>query len=173
MSSTAKDQLVDLFRRLCDIIAKEPKFIAHRDYHSRNLMIKRDRMRVIDFQDARMGAMQYDLVSLLRDSYVNMSDSMAQALLEDYLAKGREFLPPGFSREQFDYIYELQTIQRCFKACGSFASFYNQRKDTRYLKYLSNTLRRVLKSLTEFPEYKMFSDVLIDSGSLERKFEIL
>ena len=173
MSATAKDQLVDLFRSLCDIIAKEPKFIAHRDYHSRNLMIKLDRMRVIDFQDARMGAMQYDLVSLLRDSYVNMSDSMAQALLEDYLDKGREFLPPGFSREQFDYIYELQTIQRCFKACGSFASFYNQRKDTRYLKYLSNTLRRVLKSVTEFPEYKMFSDVLIDSGSLERKYEIL
>ncbi|MBX2995453.1 MAG: phosphotransferase [Bdellovibrionaceae bacterium] len=173
MSPAAKDQMIELFRGLCDIISSEPKFIAHRDYHSRNLMIKLDTMRVIDFQDARMGAMQYDLVSLLRDSYVNMSDSMAQALLEDYLIKGKEFLPKSFSREHFDYIYELQTIQRCFKACGSFASFYNQRKDTRYLKYLSHTLRRVLKSVTEFPQYKAFADVLIDSGSLERKYEVL
>jgi len=173
MSEPAKEQLIALYRRLCEIIANEPKFIAHRDYHSRNLMIKLDRMRVIDFQDARMGAMQYDLVSLLRDSYVSIPDQMAQALIEDYLAKGRDFLPKGFSREHFDYIYELQTIQRCFKACGSFASFYNQRKDTRYLKYISHTLRRVLKSLGEFSEYKMFSDVLIDSGSLERKYEQL
>lgn len=173
MSETAKNSMIEVFRGLCEVLHQEPKFIAHRDYHSRNLMIKLDTMRVIDFQDARMGPMQYDLVSLLRDSYVNMSDTMAQALLEDYLTKAREFLPRGFSREHFDYIYELQTIQRCFKACGSFASFYNQRKDTRYLKYISHTLKRVLKSLGEFPQYKPFSDLLIDSGSLDRKYETL
>lgn len=173
MSEAAKNSMIELFRGLCEVLHNEPKWIAHRDYHSRNLMIKLDEMRVIDFQDARMGPMQYDLVSLLRDSYVGMSDTMAQALLEDYLVKAREYLPRGFSREHFDYIYELQTIQRCFKACGSFASFYNQRKDTRYLKYISHTLKRVLKSLTDFPQYKPFSDLLIDSGSLDRKYEAL
>ena len=70
-------------------------------------------------------------------------------------------------------MYEIQTIQRCFKACGSFSSFYNHRQDTRYLKYISHTLRRVVKSLELFPEYKTFTQVLADSGALERKFETL
>ena len=95
------------------------------------------------------------------------------ATMQDYLDKAKEFLPKNFSREHFDKIYELQTIQRCFKACGSFSSFYNNRSDTRYLKYISSTLRRVLKSLNEFPEYKLFADVLIDSGAIERKYEAL
>ncbi len=166
-------ELIALFTDICERLHKEPKFIAHRDYHSRNLMIKYDEMRVIDFQDARLGPIQYDLVSLFRDSYVNLNDQMEEVLIQDYLAKAKEFLPKGFSREHFDRIYELQTIQRCFKACGSFSSFYNLRNDTRYLKYISHTLRRVMKSLNNFPEYKMFADILIDSGAIERKYEAL
>jgi aminoglycoside/choline kinase family phosphotransferase len=164
-------ELVQVFTEICERLHEEPKFIAHRDYHSRNLMIKFDEMRVIDFQDARLGPVQYDLVSLLRDSYVNMNDQMASLLIDDYLIKAKEFLPKDFSRGHFEDIYELQTIQRCFKACGSFSSFYNLRNDTRYLKYISHTLRRVLKSLNHFPEYKLFADMLIDSGALERKYE--
>ncbi|MFS4459060.1 aminoglycoside phosphotransferase family protein [Bdellovibrio sp. HCB2-146] len=166
-------EINDIFLDICTKLDKEPKRIAHRDYHSRNLMIKLDKMTVIDFQDARLGPIQYDLVSLLRDSYVDMNDSMAKTLTDMYLAKSKEYLPKDFSREHFDRIYELQSIQRCFKACGSFASFYHLRQDRRYLKYLSGTLRRVMKAINEFPEYKIFADVLIDSGALERKYESL
>jgi aminoglycoside/choline kinase family phosphotransferase len=166
-------ELTQVFTHICQRLHAEPKFIAHRDYHSRNLMIKFDEMRVIDFQDARLGPIQYDLVSLFRDSYVNMNDQMAEELLNDYLTKAKEFLPRDFSRSHFNEIYEIQTIQRCFKACGSFSSFFNLRSDTRYLKYISHTLRRVLKSLNEFPEYKLFADILIDSGAIERKYEAL
>lgn len=165
--------LTSVFIDICERLDREPKFIAHRDYHSRNLMIKLNEMRVIDFQDARLGPIQYDLVSLLRDSYVNLNDQMCHILTEDYLQKANSFLPDDFSREHFDRIYELQTIQRCFKACGSFSSFYNHRNDTRYLKYISHTLRKVLKSLEHFPEYKLFASVLIDSGSLDRNYEVL
>ncbi|MNY70924.1 hypothetical protein D3C86_2091540 [compost metagenome] len=90
-----------------------------------------------------------------------------------YLTKSKDYLPKDFSREHFDRIYELQSIQRCFKACGSFASFYHQRQDHRYLKYLPGTLRRVMKAINEFPEYKVFADILIDSGALERKYETI
>jgi aminoglycoside/choline kinase family phosphotransferase len=166
-------ELSDIFTDICQRLDAEPKRIAHRDYHSRNLMIKLDRMNVIDFQDARLGPIQYDLVSLLRDSYVDMNDSMAHSLINYYLDRSKEFLPADFSREHFDRVYELQSIQRCFKACGSFASFFHLRQDRRYLKYLSGTLRRVLKAINEFPEYKTFGDVLIDSGALERKYETL
>jgi N-acetylmuramate 1-kinase len=164
-------ELTQVFTKICQRLHEEPKFIAHRDYHSRNLMIKFDEMRVIDFQDARLGPIQYDLVSLLRDSYVNLNEQMEETLLQDYLTKAKPHLPKNFSREQFDLIYELQTVQRCFKACGSFSSFYNMRNDTRYLKYIAHTLRTVLKSLTKFPEYQLFTNILIDSGAIERKYE--
>ncbi|WP_253720790.1 aminoglycoside phosphotransferase family protein [Bdellovibrio bacteriovorus] len=166
-------EISDIFLDVCTRLDKEPKRIAHRDYHSRNLMIKLDQMSVIDFQDARLGPIQYDLVSLMRDSYVDMNDEMANKLINYYLDQSKQYLPKDFSREHFDRIYELQSIQRCFKACGSFASFFHLRQDRRYLKYLSGTLRRVMKAINEFPEYKTFADVLIDSGALERKYESL
>lgn len=166
-----KNELLELFTNICSRLHEEPKYIAHRDYHSRNLMIKFDQMRVIDFQDARLGPIQYDLVSLFRDSYVNISDEYEKVLINDYLYKAKPYFPKNFSREQFDLIYELQAVQRCFKACGSFSSFYNLRNDTRYLKYISHTLRRVLKSLHMFPEYKLFAEILLDSGAIERKYD--
>lgn len=172
-SESLNKEIGDIFTDIASRLHKEPKRIAHRDYHSRNLMLKLDKMTVIDFQDARLGPIQYDLVSLMRDSYVDMNDAMAKNLIDYYLDRSKEYLPKDFSREHFDRVYELQSIQRCFKACGSFASFYHQREDRRYLKYLSGTLRRVMKAVHEFPEYKVFADVLIDSGALERKYESL
>jgi N-acetylmuramate 1-kinase len=173
MTDKVADELQKSFTHLCSTLDREPKRIAHRDYHSRNLMIKLDEMRVIDFQDARMGPIQYDLVSLLKDSYVEMNENTVNQLMQYYLERAKSHLPNGFSKENFMHIYDLQSIQRCFKACGSFASFFHQRKDRRYLKYLPPTLKRVLKSLTSFPEYKILSDVLIDSGALEKKYEAL
>lgn len=172
ISEAAEKELAKCLKSICDRISAEPKYIVHRDYHSRNLMIKFDQIRVIDFQDARLGAVQYDLVSLLRDSYVNLNDEMVQLLLQDYLEKANPYLPKNFSREHFDEIFEYQTVQRCFKACGSFASFYNQRKDTRYLKYISQTLKRVLKSATMFSDCQPMIQVLLDSGAMERKYEV-
>ncbi len=150
---------------------QEPKWICHRDYHSRNLMIKLDQVRVIDFQDARGGPIQYDLVSLLRDSYVGMSDQMITELAADFWNVAKKKVGKDLSMERFQLIFELQTVQRCMKACGSFASFWIQRQDTRYLKYIFPTLKRVQRSLSHFPEYKDFALFLIDSGLPEKKFE--
>src|SRR5690606_31186569 len=69
---------------ICKTLDAQAKFICHRDYHSRNLMIKLGKMKVIDFQDARMGPVQYDLVSLLKDSYVDLAPPIADKLLKYY-----------------------------------------------------------------------------------------
>ncbi|MCB0412018.1 MAG: hypothetical protein KDD22_05795, partial [Bdellovibrionales bacterium] len=124
----------------------------------------------IDFQDARMGPVQYDLVSLVHDSYVNLSDESREKVVEDYLMKASEF-NNNISLESFRKIFSIQTIQRCFKACGSFASFYNLRKDLRYLKYLQPTVKKVVQTLTQHPEYSDFMNILIDKGLLEREYE--
>lgn len=173
LSEKMNAELTAIFTDICDRLDREPKYIAHRDYHSRNLMLKLGKMRVIDFQDARLGPIQYDLVSLVYDSYVNMSEATRLSVLEYYLKAAKPYLSKDFSRAHFDEIMCLQVLQRCFKATGSFASFYNLRSDKRYLKYIQPTLKTVSEMLARFPKYKTFHGVLQDNGLTERKYEEL
>jgi aminoglycoside/choline kinase family phosphotransferase len=171
-TETESRQIDKIFSQICTSLDAQEKFISHRDYHSRNLMIKFDKMRVIDFQDARMGPIQYDLVSLFKDSYVDLKDDVVDQLIEYYFEKRREAGMPALSRDQFNEIYEVQSIQRCFKACGSFASFYNMRNDRRYLKYLKHTLVRVKKSCMQFKKYAPFVEIIEAHGVFERDYDL-
>lgn len=171
LAENVKNDLYKIFNDICEKLDAQPKYICHRDYHSRNLMIKLNRLRTIDFQDARLGPIQYDLVSLVKDSYVDISRDMGKSLLEYYLEGRARAGHSKLSWEQFMEVYEIQSIQRCFKACGSFASFFNLRQDRRYLKYLPGTLQKVRQSLMLFPKYQLFLKVLADHGLFDKKFE--
>jgi hypothetical protein len=169
LSDADQKRLQAEFLKICDTLDRQPKFVCHRDYHSRNLMLKLGRVYVIDFQDARLGPVQYDLVSLLHDSYVNLSPESIAFLKKDYCTKADK----GAIRSDFDEIFQIQIIQRCFKACGSFASFFNARNDTRYLKYIKNTANLVSHTLKEHGGSPLFSQVLSGSGLLERNYDEL
>jgi aminoglycoside/choline kinase family phosphotransferase len=172
LSASQNQNLDKCFLDICTRLHQEPKRISHRDYHSRNLMLKLGKMRVIDFQDARLGPVQYDLVSLLHDSYVNISPQSEAAILKDYLDKALKYdYQPNANH--FVTIYHLQTVQRCFKACGSFSSFYNLRKDTRYLKYIVPTVKKVIGVLDHFPEYREFQALLKEHPVLQLNAEKL
>ena len=173
LSSSELNLLTQTFTQICQILAQQPRRICHRDYHSRNLMIKLGNMRVIDFQDARMGPIQYDLVSLVHDSYVSLSKNSIEHILNYYLNQAQEAGMPKVAREQFDEVFLLQMVQRCFKACGSFASFYNMRQDTRYLKYLPRTVKKVYHSLETLNRFKDFKNFIADHGLMERDYEAL
>ena len=173
LSDADQKKLQAEFHQICDTLDRQPKFVCHRDYHSRNLMLKLGRIYVIDFQDARTGPIQYDLVSLVHDSYVNLWPESIDTILEDYKDKAEAVGPKGVIRPDFDEIFKLQTIQRCFKACGSFTSFFNMRKDTRYLKYIKNTATLVAKTLAEDGRFKLFRKVIDDAGLADRDYEQL
>ena len=80
-------------------LAAEPRVLCHRDYHSRNLMLHDGRLYIIDFQDARMGPDTYDLVSLLRDSYVDLPEQTVDELIAYFLAlKGETGARDGLPR---------------------------------------------------------------------------
>lgn len=151
-------------------LAQIEPVICHRDYHSRNLMLKGGLVRVIDFQDARLGPPTYDLVSLLLDSYVNMEEPLKERLTTYYL-EGAKSLGHTFHWERFKEQFHLQAVQRCLKACGSFASFFNQNGDRRYLKYLSPTIQRVKAALSETPFASDLENLLEDLGVFESSFE--
>ena len=72
------------FQKLAFEMSQEPRVLCHRDFHSRNLMVYKNRLYVIDLQDARMGPDTYDLASLLRDSYLELPTTEIDQLLSTY-----------------------------------------------------------------------------------------
>ena len=171
LTDQIKKDLDDEFMDICMALDAEDKFICHRDYHSRNVMLKLGKAYVIDFQDARMGPIQYDLVSLVYDSYVDLNETSREEILDYYLAQAKEHRGTPIDRDRFFQMMRTQILQRCFKACGSFASFYNMREDVRYLKHLAPTLQTVSQTLESFPQYRTFKSLIDDNGLMNKDFE--
>jgi len=171
LSENESIQLQDEFSKICLTLSSEPTYICHRDYHSRNLMLKMGKIHVIDFQDARLGPIQYDLVSLLHDSYVNINEETHETLLQYYFKESSKFYTQPFDREHFDSIYQLQMIQRCFKACGSFSSFFNTREDLRYIHYIQPTLKKIAKTIDSIDSYPQFKKLFTDFKIHEKDYK--
>jgi aminoglycoside/choline kinase family phosphotransferase len=158
-----KDQQVldKTFTAICTELANEPAVFTHRDFHSRNVMVPSDeRLVMIDFQDARMGPPQYDLASLLRDSYYQLNEDQVQRLIDYYLARYEALSGQKLQRQHFLRLFDLMAVQRNFKAIGSFASFQNKRGVATYLKYVGNTFENIRRTLLKYPEFSELREVL-------------
>jgi len=130
-------------------LAAEPRVLCHRDYHSRNLMLHDGQLYIIDFQDARMGPDTYDLVSLLRDSYVDLPEQTVNELLAYFLALKGE---TGNERE-FRQRFDVMALQRNLKALGTFGYQTTARRNPVYIQYIPRTLRYVRDNLDNLPQY--------------------
>ena len=86
VAPASREALLQEFATLAEELSAEPRVLCHRDYHSRNLMLHEGRLVVIDFQDARMGPDTYDLVSLLRDSYVDLTSDQVETCVAHFLS---------------------------------------------------------------------------------------
>lgn len=157
----------DGFTEICELLDGEPTVLAHRDFHSRNLMVipgknieRAERFVMIDFQDARMGPAQYDLASLLKDSYYQLEESQIQRLLDYYVARWEAESGERVNRPHFERVFDLMGVQRNFKAIGSFASFDNRRGNPTYLKYIGNTFENIRRTLLKYPEYTRLRETL-------------
>lgn len=158
--------MTNRFSEICTILANQPRVFTHRDFHSRNVMVvptsdpKKERFVMIDFQDARMGPAQYDLASLLKDSYYQLDEQQVQRLLDYYLIRRESLSGTKINREEFLRVFDLMAVQRNFKAIGSFASFLNRRGNPGYLKYIGNTFENIRRTLLKYPEYSDLREVL-------------
>lgn len=138
------------FRKICKFISDQKRVLTHRDYHSRNIMIKDNTPVIIDFQDARMGTPAYDLSSLLKDSYINLPETTVKKLL-DYFFEKMQFSDAEIS--EFMPIFRMMTFQRSIKACGSFYYLNCEKNKTDYMPYIPIVLKYAKEALNYFPEY--------------------
>ena len=148
-----------VLQSLCETLAKEERVFVHRDFHSRNLMVKQDNLLLLDFQDARMGPRQYDLASLLKDSYVVLDDEIRIELLNYYFQRMEEEGQP-IPRSAFLKIFDYMSIQRNLKAIGTFAFQYMEHKTERYLEYVDPTLQYLRDTLQSHSDLEPLNQVL-------------
>ena len=140
------------FATIADKLAKRvadlPRGFTHRDYQSRNLMVRDQSKKAgkpyglvwIDFQDALLGPRVYDLVALLNDSYQTFDRAFVEARLAEYAdAAGLD----AASRERLTFEFDLVTVQRKLKDAGRFVFIDRQKKNSNFLKFVSPTVAKV------------------------------
>ena len=129
------------FKYLSESALKQVQVFAHRDYHSRNIMIsKRGELGIIDFQDAVLGPITYDLVSLLRDCYIELSENEIRHWLEVVYQRLINENLFNISYEKFEVDFDLMGCQRHLKAIGIFSRLKHRDGKPNYMKDVPRTL---------------------------------
>lgn len=149
---------------LCHTIAGWPTGFVHRDYQSRNLMVRRenagpDQLVWIDFQDAMLGPRVYDLVALLTDSYQQFSREFVEQRLAEYCGH----LGSSGELVRVTLEFDLVTVQRKLKDAGRFVFLDRKNKNPRFLPFVEPTIdkaRKALKRLGHVPELAALEEML-------------
>ncbi|HEX5513613.1 MAG TPA: phosphotransferase, partial [Gammaproteobacteria bacterium] len=138
--------LEQTFEMLAEAALEQPRVCVHRDYHSRNLMVTAaDNPGVLDFQDAVLGPITYDLVSLLRDCYIAWPRAQVEAWALGYLQRPqiRALVGEATSQAWLRW-FDLMGVQRHLKASGIFARLWHRDGKPGYLGDVPRTLQYIV-----------------------------
>jgi N-acetylmuramate 1-kinase len=162
LTAAQREALSAEFAVIAEELATEPRVLCHRDYHSRNLMLHDGALYIIDFQDARMGPDTYDLVSLLRDSYVDFTEAQFEGLIAFFLALRDGRLPAPADPEDFRRRFDVMALQRNLKALGTFGFQTTTRHNTVYIQYIPRTLNFARMNLVRYPRFGRLREILAE-----------
>lgn len=159
LSQPETEMLKKAFAFLVESALAQPQVSVHRDYHSRNLMVtSAQNPGVLDFQDAVIGPITYDLVSLLRDCYVTWPAEKVAQWLKHYheLAIDKGLLQQT-SHQQLEVWFDLMGLQRHLKAIGIFSRLNYRDGKAGYLNDIPRTLSYVTMVSEKYPELQEFN----------------
>jgi hypothetical protein len=147
------DLLLTLENYLVETFSNQPQAFVHVDYHSKNLLLDKKGLNILDFQDAMFGPITYDMASLLQDAYLVWPDQLVEKILldyYDYINHNSCFNLQQLPKSLFIKSFYLTGLQRHLKNLGVFARlkyFYNK---PNYIKYIPNLLYYIKKTCTKF-----------------------
>ena len=146
--------LDQLFALLIDNAQQQPQHFVHRDYHCRNLMIVASHgPGVIDFQDAVIGPITYDLVSLLKDAYIRWPLEQVDSWAEGYCKLAiQSGLLPQQDEAKFQRWFDLMGVQRHIKVAGIFARLYRRDGKKSYLDDIPLVLEYIMEMVARYPQ---------------------
>ncbi|MET0682527.1 MAG: phosphotransferase [Casimicrobiaceae bacterium] len=134
--------LGEAFRRILGNNLAQPRVFVHRDFHSRNLMLSEPNPGILDFQDAVTGPITYDLVSLLRDAYIEWDETQQIDWAVRYWERARRAgLPVDADFGAFWLDFEWMGVQRQLKVLGIFARLNHRDGKAAYLEDMPRVLR--------------------------------
>ncbi len=150
----SKRWLNETLKLIKDVVLSQPQgYFVHRDFHSRNIMFKRGRVSVIDYQDARVGAITYDLVSLLKDVYVKFDRDMMIELALEFKALKSELR--DVSDDEFIRWFDFTGIQRHIKILGIFARLKLRDNKPAYINDIPLTLKYIKETVELYDELRL------------------
>lgn len=151
------------YQLLIDTAYAQPQVFVHRDYHSRNLMLCEDgEIGILDFQDAVIGPVTYDLVSLLRDCYIAWPlEKIEQWAFSFYQAQN---ISVNFS--EFLRWFDWMGLQRHLKCLGIFSRLYYRDQKNGYLKDIPRVLSYAITVCERYPELHFLKGLLKRQGSV-------
>lgn len=183
LSQAESAMLNSCFQQLIVNVEAQPKMGMHRDFHSRNLLINHDltgldRLAVIDFQDAVIGPITYDAVSLLRDCYVMWPENTVNSLMHYHyeLVRKHGLIGDYVDFSVYQQWFDLMGLQRHIKAAGIFARLNLRDGKAGYMADIPLTLQYIvdiagryprLKSLSQWVEKVVLPKVLAKNATLE------
>lgn len=158
LSDTQKELIETSLNAISLVVLEQPQDVfVHRDFHSRNIMLKSDnKIGIIDFQDAMNGAITYDLVSLLKDCYVAYDRKEIKKLALEF----RDKKGLKVDDETFIKWFDFMGLQRHIKVLGIFSRLHIRDGKNGYLKDLPLTLKYVVDTAGRYNETKELSNLL-------------
>jgi len=165
LERTEREVLARTYELLVDNALQQPRVFVHRDFHSRNLMVTEQRNPgVLDFQDAVSGPLTYDLVSLLRDCYINWPQEQVAIWAADYHAR---LVGAGLcdaSLETFARWFDLMGMQRHLKAIGIFARLNYRDGKSSYMLDIPRCYQYIADLYPHYPELAPFAELMQRRG---------
>ncbi|MEX2327410.1 MAG: phosphotransferase, partial [Pseudomonadales bacterium] len=162
VSGTESRMVSDVFDQLVANALQQPRVFVHRDYHCRNLMVLADNNPgVIDFQDAVVGPLTYDLVSLLKDCYYRFPSAQVAQWTESFRLGAIENGTIGnIDAATFTTWFDLMGMQRHLKCAGIFSRLNLRDGKPRYLADIPLVLDYLVETSTQYPVFSTFGDWL-------------
>jgi aminoglycoside/choline kinase family phosphotransferase len=154
----ALDGVLELIKD--EVLSQPQGYFVHRDFHSRNIMFAgRGKVSVIDYQDARVGAITYDLASLLKDVYIRFDrEKILELVLEFKELKGIEL--KDVEDEQFIRWFDFMALQRHIKILGIFARLKLRDNKPAYINDIPMTLKYIREVVDIYDELKPLNTIL-------------
>ncbi len=156
-----RDIISSTIESILDIVLSQPQGVfVHRDFHSRNIMVRaNDTLGVIDYQDARVGAVTYDLVSLLRDVYIEFG----REDIEELVLYFRDKKALNISNREFIKYFDFMGLQRHIKILGIFARLSLRDGKDNYLDDIPQTLKYIVDIGMRYEESREVATILNSS----------
>lgn len=159
--SDEQDMLLEqCYIEIAKVLLDIPQTFVHRDFHSRNLMMMdKNNPGILDYQDALVGPITYDLVSLLKDCYIEWDDEIIYKMMDSYLQRLHKDDDRDYN--EFEYWFDITGLQRHLKAIGIFSRLNYRDKKNMYLNDIPRTYQYIEKVINKYESMSNLKNLFI------------